>query len=508
MSAADLPARVNEFVQWLFADYRPSIPKGPKVFNDALLGNQYFASHEVAIIDSPLLQRLKRIRQTGLVYQVFPSARHSRFEHSLGVVTLAERCFNAIQDRASLEDVSLEVNNDRYRGDLAHLRMAALLHDAGHGLCSHASEQISEYSSDLREFKRNPQFIKNAPGEIISHLITKSPFFREWFDGVANSARPKATIDLDLVAEMILGRHRDPEKFFLAQIVSSPYDADKLDYIARDSFYCGLALTVDLPRFYSMIAVTKYEDKRILVLRSYVPLEQILFSKMTLYSAVYHHQKVKCLDHMLRSLVQHIIENPGQCSVPVVGKTVTFADPVQYLYVTDEEFFNQHGGFGDQFVKSMLNRFARRDLFVRCVEVSRRTVKNWAHYGRKRLVDLSKDFEGLAAVENEIHKRLPPDIRSECSAGEAILSVPPPPGMATDNAFIQVAKDSAPESVAEFFPVEQWVEAYSHNKWRAFVYSPKKYAKAVRDAAVSVLADEEFRIEVRDEVSNEACHLE
>src|SRR5439155_17921559 len=101
------------------------------------------------------------------------------------------------------------------------------------------------------------------------------------------------TIDLDRVAGMILGKHPDPEKHFLAQIVSSPYDADKLDYIARDSFYCGLALTVDLPRFYNMIATTMYRSYRILVLRNYVPLEQILFSKMTLFGSVYHHPKVK-----------------------------------------------------------------------------------------------------------------------------------------------------------------------------------------------------------------------
>jgi HD superfamily phosphohydrolase len=97
-----LEQRVNNFVEWLFRDHKPGVPKGPKVFNDALLGNQLFAKHEVAVIDSPLLQRLRRIRQTGLVYYVFPSATHSRFEHSLGATTLAERCLNAIQDRSQV----------------------------------------------------------------------------------------------------------------------------------------------------------------------------------------------------------------------------------------------------------------------------------------------------------------------------------------------------------------------------------------------------------------------
>jgi len=85
-----LEGRVDNFVKWAFREHRPTISNRPKVINDALLGNLYFSKHEVAVIDSPLLQRLKRIKQTGLVYQVYPSATHSRFEHSLGTATLAE----------------------------------------------------------------------------------------------------------------------------------------------------------------------------------------------------------------------------------------------------------------------------------------------------------------------------------------------------------------------------------------------------------------------------------
>src|ERR1700730_4405467 len=164
-----LDQRVERFVKWTFRDYRPARPRGLKVINDSLLGNQYFSRHEVVVIDSPLLQRLKRIKQTGLVYQVYPSATHSRFEHSLGTATLAERCFHAIQERSSVESGKTLLDADRTKGDLAHLRMAAMLHDVGHGLCSHASEQIYELLSDLQEFKANEKYAKNAPGEILSY---------------------------------------------------------------------------------------------------------------------------------------------------------------------------------------------------------------------------------------------------------------------------------------------------------------------------------------------------
>src|SRR5207245_2459953 len=172
------------------------------------------------------------------------------------------------------------------------------------------------------------------------------------------------------------GRESGPGFHFLGRSGSSPSDADKLDYIALDSYCCGLALTVDLARFYSMISTAEENGYRVLVLRSYVPLEQILFSKMMLTGSVYHHQKAKCLDSMLRSTIQHISENPSECKIRLDGVEVSFADPVEYLYLTDDEFFNQIRPFGNEFVRRMIVRFRHRDLFARCLEVSRRTVKD------------------------------------------------------------------------------------------------------------------------------------
>ena len=501
-----LKERVGDFVKWLFEGSSPYVPRDAKVINDSLLGNQFFAKHEVAVIDSPILQRLKKIKHTGLVYHVFPSATHSRFEHSLGAVTLAERCFNAIKDRFSVEfrQEQFPANPDRFEGDLAHLRMAALLHDVGHGLCSHASEQIYANLTDLREFRNDPAYAKNSPGEVLSYLIITSKTFRKWFEETVRGGC-RADIDLETVANMVLGKHDDPERYFLAQIVSSPYDADKLDYIARDSYYCGIALTVDLPRFYSTISISKINKHRVLVLRSYVPVEQIFFNKMTLFGSVYHHQKVKCLDSMLRSLIQHITENSDQCSVEIRGQRIAFSEPVQYLYPTDDEFFNQFDGFGDEFVLKMLDRFRRRDLFVRCLELSRTTVNNWDAPERKHLINLSSDGATLGQREAEIHRCLPSAIRSICNLGEVRLSVPEVPSLRSDYAYIQTRKESDPKTIEEFFPVEQWIDSYSHSKWKSFVYAPREYAEQVRDAAISVFRDK--GIDINKEASDRACRV-
>lgn len=503
-----LQERVNSLVEWLFEQHRTVVPRESKVINDALLGNQYFSKHEILVIDCPLLQRLKRIRQTGLVYHVFPSANHSRFEHSLGVVTLAERCFRAILERSSIEfPLKAIADTDRLSGDLAHLRMAALLHDIGHGLCSHASEQIYEFLTDMRVFKGTPEYAKNSPGEILSYLIVKSPTFTSWF-GENVIGKCHAQLNLDMVAEMILGKHPDPDKHFLAQIISSPYDADKLDYIARDSYNCGLALTVDLPRFYSMISTAEKDSKRVLVLRNYVPLEQILFSKMILVGSVYHHQKVKCLDSMLRSLIKHTSHHAEQCSFQIRGKTVSFADCVEYLYVTDDEFFNQLDSLGDGFVSKMIDRFRQRDFFVRCVEISRRTVKkeNWYEYGRKRLINLSDLPRDIDKIEYLIHDNLPVETKKKSDLGEILLSVPSIPKFKTGFAYIQGSPTAELERVDDYFPVEQWTDAYAHNKWKSFVYGPRAFAKEIRDSAIGILRDE-LSLDIDIKRSNQACHL-
>jgi uncharacterized protein len=513
-----LDQRVSDLVAWLFKGFEPRVPRGPKVINDALLGNQYFAKHEVAVIDTPLLQRLRRIKQTGLAYHVYPTAQHTRYDHSLGVATLADRCFAAIRQRALLENdqsvLSLLEGQNWLSGDLAHLRMAALLHDTGHGLCSHTAEQIYEAYTDLEEFTTDQRFIGSRPGEILSYLMVKSEAFSKWFQEIVVD-KCGAKLDLEVVANLILGRAPTPEKFFLAQIISSPYDADKLDYIARDSYFCGLALTVDLPRFYSMIATTEIgvgtERKRVLVLRSYVPLEQILFSKMMLYGSVYHHQKVKCIDHMLRATILHIKENKQACAVSARGVTVSFQEPVEFLYVTDDEFFNQFAAFGDAFVVRMCDRFRRRDLLVRCVELSRRTLPDWENedgiISRTRLVQLSKKPQETLELEEAIYNALPAPVQLKCQRGEILLSVPSPPDIKPEHAFIQESPKAEPREVSRYFPVEEWNSAYAVNKWRSFVYCPRAVAKEVAAAAGKVLSDT-LKLKIDFAQSNQACRIE
>ena len=103
----------------------------------------------MALIDSPIMQRLRDVHQTGLAFHVYPSAHHSRFEHCLGATTIASRVFDALlhRQRKLIKDIVGAVNRGKEK-DIEilrlkqELRLAALLHDTGHSLFSHTSERV------------------------------------------------------------------------------------------------------------------------------------------------------------------------------------------------------------------------------------------------------------------------------------------------------------------------------------------------------------------------------
>ena len=92
-ATCDFENRIEDFLQELLDGYTPLKIRGDKIIRDAILGHNVFYTHEVNLIDSPLMQRLRRVHQTALAYLTYPAATHTRFEHSLGVVIFAQKMF-------------------------------------------------------------------------------------------------------------------------------------------------------------------------------------------------------------------------------------------------------------------------------------------------------------------------------------------------------------------------------------------------------------------------------
>lgn len=172
-----------------------------KIFNDPVQGFITVPKGIILrLIDHPYVQRLRRIRQLGLGYLVFPGAEHSRFSHALGALELGQRVLQNLREKDTT------ISDKEYEGTL----IALLLHDVGHGPLSHTLEHT---------------LIKNFTHEMMSLAIMKE--LNKQFDGALETAIQIFT-------------NQYPKKF-LHQLVSSQLDLDRLDYLRRDSFFTGVS---------------------------------------------------------------------------------------------------------------------------------------------------------------------------------------------------------------------------------------------------------------------------
>ena len=182
--------------------------KGPKVINDPIWRTVRLEPWETIVVDSPIFQRLRRIRQLGLVGYVFPGAAYSRFEHSIGVLHQTQRVIDAIK-RNSLAFSARKgfpPESPVPRFEETRLRLTALLHDLGHGFMSHVSERTIERvlridGQKLGVLRREALTFFKCPkapalAEVLSSLLVLLPEFRD----VLSAARVPDWDDVDDLA--------------------------------------------------------------------------------------------------------------------------------------------------------------------------------------------------------------------------------------------------------------------------------------------------------------------
>lgn len=314
--------------------------RGLKTFTDPVWGTISLHPWEVALLDTPLVQRLRGVKQLGLAHLVFPSATHDRFSHVCGVVEGTERMMdNIVRNAKSRRDKSDEEglppidDRDRYL-----IRLAALIHDIGHGPFSHAVEPVIQriFEQELRNLRAAlqeavPRIGTPQVSEIIAVLtVISSPFQTLLSRPIMSSVmagRDIVVVSKSLIAA-ILGGADGSGREALGALVSSQIDADKLDYMARDALHAGLPINFDTQRLIGKLEIVQVEEQvlspRLRYLKERLQqaknqryfeigiaaggtgaLEQMLVGRIFLYDRLYHHHKVRSADAMAQRLIYY-----------------------------------------------------------------------------------------------------------------------------------------------------------------------------------------------------------
>ncbi|MCL6589946.1 MAG: HD domain-containing protein [Firmicutes bacterium] len=447
--------------------------RASKMIHDTIHGSNLFYAHEISILDLPLLQRLRYINQVDLVPLVFPSANHDRFEHTLGVTVVADKLLKALQSKDS---------NLVTQADIYNVRMAAILHDCGHGPFSHMSECIYRYCLDMVKTQENRKFHDRSPHEVLSHLIVRSEPFREFIENLINPTY-NIRLDVNLISDMIVGWIDIPDKGYLVDIISGPFDADKLDYIQRDSHFTGIKLVLDLDRlFYTVCTVKDTKDRSRLSVDStgVSTLEQIVFSKMMLYSTVYHHHKVRAAECVFKSIIHNISTEKLKVN------DFDFSRSTDFLYFTDYDIYALDRL--SQRIRNKLEMLRYRFLYKRALVISKKTIR---HECLNRFYEITKLYEKpdqLDLLREAIYEKAKE--KCDCSIDDIWIDIPKPPSFKEGaDCLIKIAGTPDNVRLREVFPIDEWTTAFTQNKYQGFVFSPNSIREQVHEAAKAVIED-------------------
>lgn len=265
---------------------------------DPVHGSIAIFDSEIEILEHPFFQRLRNIKQLGFSEYVFPGATHTRYLHSIGVMHISTLVFNSLfKDQNSKEILRLKES----------LRLGCLLHDIGHAPLSHSTESVMPMVSEL---KLPPEFMgkdRQASHEDYTIKSITDSSFTEAFKGVTK----EFGIDPNAIADLVIGKTTRPEYFtvnginyfpLLHQLVSSEMDCDRMDYLLRDSYFCGVSYgKFDLDWIIDNLKVCTENNEAYLGIseRAISTFDDFLLSRFHMFMMVYFHYRAVCLEQML-----------------------------------------------------------------------------------------------------------------------------------------------------------------------------------------------------------------
>ncbi len=257
--------------------------KKQKIVNDPIYGFINIPSGIIYdLIEHKYFQRLRRIKQLGLTYLVFPGAVHTRFQHAIGSMYLISLAIDVLKGKGH------EITEQEAEA----AKIAILLHDIGHGPFSHALESC---------------IISDLPHEQISLMFMEN--LNEEYSG-----------KLDLAIEIFKNQY--PKKF-LHQLISGQLDMDRLDYLRRDSFFTGVSEgVVGVERIIKMLQIVN--DKLVVESKGIYSIEKFLIARRLMYWQVYLHKTVLVSEVLLVKFLQRIKELYSQNKISINNSHLEF----------------------------------------------------------------------------------------------------------------------------------------------------------------------------------------
>jgi HD superfamily phosphohydrolase len=265
------------------------LPSPKRVIRDPVHGNIDIYPLEEIILETKAFQRLRFISQLSLCSLVYPGAVHNRFSHSLGAMHLAGQMYNSLVTNSPNEEFDFET--------FQALRLATMLHDIGHGPFSHVFERAVSF------FKRKIKDIETFHHENMSLKIVRE-LFKDKLDNEM----------FNFVTNLLEKKNLPSNKSYLTQIISSEFDADRADFLLRDSYYAGVSYgRFELPRLLETMVLTNHpenNEEQIIAFKkkSIMALENFIFSRANSYRAIYFHHTNLVGDAMISRGIYELLK--------------------------------------------------------------------------------------------------------------------------------------------------------------------------------------------------------
>lgn len=334
------------------------------------------------LIDTPEFQRLRRIRQLGMSEFVFPSATHTRFAHSIGVFNNARRLMEVVKAE---EDV---FNPDRAE----EILIAALLHDVGHGPFSHTFEGAREALAD-----------KTHSGPIEKHEKFSAEIIRSTNGNIAPLLNGFRAGLAETVASVL--ESDDPIDFYHA-VVSSSFDADRLDFLVRDRYMTGTKTgSIDEQWLIDNLArhdvLVPQDDDEPITVPTFVfkakgrqAAEDFLLARYRLYTQVYLHKTTRGFEKLLSAILLLV----GDANIDTSELGISAANPL-VSFLRKEPTLENYSHLDDNLVWSLIGEISRGNHKLASEYAHRLLNREHLH-----VLDISAQYVDEQAIANAIRR--------------------------------------------------------------------------------------------------------